>query len=283
MMLAVAWGAPAAGLSDKFYAFDNGTGRDQKLPFEEQAALLSRAGYAGMAIYTGTPRIPEMLAALDARSLELAGIYVHSYTDSRPEPIDPGIPQAVRQLAGRKTMLMLTVQGPNGPGAEERAVDNVRRVADLAAEQGLRVCLYPHIGFYVETLPDALRVIRKAGRANVGVALNLYHTVVFHLERCGGEDFDMARLIAGAGSRLWLVSVNGITVKQEGRAGLNRLDQGDYDLAPVLRLLDRAGYSGPVALQSYQVPGDTAENLARSMAAWRALLKRVRGAAAPAK
>lgn len=262
----------ADGLSDRFYAFDNGTGRDQKLPFAEQADLLARTGYAGMGIYTGTARIPEMLAALDARKLSLVSIYVHSYVDERTDAIDPGIARAVRELAGRDTMILLTLQGHHAE-AEQRAVENVRRVADLAAEYKLRVCLYPHLNFYVETTADALRIAKKAGRSNVGVALNLYHTVAFHLARCGSEDFDMARLIADAGSWLWLVSINGITRKPDGTAGLERLDRGDYDVGRFLAVLHRAGYSGPVALQSYGVKGDLAENLARSMAAWRGFVK----------
>jgi sugar phosphate isomerase/epimerase len=269
------------GLPDRFYAFDNGTGRDRKLPFEQQADLLARTGYAGMGIYTGTARIPEMLAALDARKLKLVSIYVHSYADGRAEPIDPGLPQAILDLAGRDAMIMLTVQG-RGTGAEERAVENVRRVADLAAEHKLRVCLYPHVNFYVETTADALRVMRKAGRANVGVALNLYHTLAFHLSRCGSDDFEMARLVQDSLPRLFLVSINGITIQTNGEAILERLDRGNYDVGRFLSLLDKAGYTGPVALQSYGVKGDLGENLARSMDAWKQMIARTRGSGGPA-
>jgi sugar phosphate isomerase/epimerase len=260
----------AGGLAADFFAFDNGTGRDQKLPLTEQAAILRRAGYAGMGLFTGTSRIPEVLAALDDRKLRLLSIYVHSSVDAEPR-LDPGLADGVRQLAGRETMILLTVRG-SGAGAEDRAVENVRRAADLAAESGLRVCLYPHVGFHVETTRDALRVARKAGRPNVGVALNLYHTVLFHRARCGGDDFDMAALLREALPRLWLVSVNGIETTPEG-SRIARLDQGEYDVAAFLRLLDQAGYSGPVALQCYQVPGEIEDNLNKSMQAWRAMLR----------
>jgi TonB family protein len=273
-LLATVACAHGAEFSERFYAFDNGTGRDQKLPFTEQADLLARTGFAGMGIYTGTARIPELLAALDARKLRLVSIYVHSYVDGRAEAIDPGIPAAIRDLSGRDTLLLLTIQG-RGPDAEERAVENVRRVADLAAKHGLRVCIYPHINFYVETTADALRVVEKAGRPNVGVALNLYHTVAFHLSRCGSDDFDTARLLRDALPRLFLVSINGIT-RQGRTAILERLDRGDYDVGRFLSLLHEGGYTGPVALQSYGVKGELEENLSRSISAWR----RMTGAAA---
>ena len=52
--------AHAEKLTNPFFVFDNGTGRDQKVPLEEQAELVKRTGYAGLG-YTGALRIPEML------------------------------------------------------------------------------------------------------------------------------------------------------------------------------------------------------------------------------
>jgi sugar phosphate isomerase/epimerase len=243
------------------YAFDNGTGRDQKLPFEEQAALLARTGYAGMGIFTGTARIPEMLAALDGRKLKLLSIYV--------DATDPGLPLAMSHLAGRDTMIMLTVR-------DASALSNIEPIVDMAAKHKLRVCLYPHIGFAIETTADAVRIVRKTRRSNLGVALNLYHTVAFHVQRCGSEDFDIARLIADALPHLWMVSINGMTRQTtDGSAALERLDRGDYDVAGFLAALENAGYTGPVALQSYSVKGDLEENLAASFGAWRSMLKRI--------
>lgn len=260
----------AANLSPGLFAFDNGTGRDQKLPLEQQAAILKSAGYAGMGIYTGTAHIPEVLAALDHEHLRLLSIYVHSHVDDTAPRIDPGLPAAIEQLAGRETMIMLTVQG-QGKNAEERAIENVREVADLAAKSGLKVCLYPHIGFYIETTPDAIRVLRKAGRPNVGAALNLYHTVMFHSTRCGDDHLDLRQLVVQSLPHLAMVSINGIR-----GSTIEPLGEGDYDVARFLSVLDNAGYHGPVSLQSYQVKGDLEQNLARSSAAWRAMLAKLR-------
>ncbi len=61
-VLAIAVVATAAEPGHAFFAFDNGTGRDQHVPLEEQAKMLKELGYAGIG-YTGTARIAEMLAA----------------------------------------------------------------------------------------------------------------------------------------------------------------------------------------------------------------------------
>ncbi len=256
-------------LSPDLFAFDNGTGRDQKLPLDQQAAILRSAGYGGMAVYTGTQRIPEVLKALQDRQLGLLSIYVHSFVDDTGPRIDPGLETAIQQLAGRETMLLLTVQG-HGKGAEDRAVENVRQVADMAAKSGLRVCLYPHIGFYVETTPDAIRLIRKAGRNNVGAALNLYHTVEFHRQRCGTADLNFAQLVKESLPDIFMVSINGIA-----GSTIVRLGEGDFDVSRFLRVLNDASYTGPVGLQCYQVPGDVQNNLEKSNEAWKAMLAKL--------
>jgi sugar phosphate isomerase/epimerase len=269
LFFAAVWPLMAGGLSPDFFAFDNGTGRDQKLPLAQQAEILKNAGYAGMGLFTGTQRIPEALAALDAQELRLLAIYVHSYVDGNGPRIDPGLATAIRQLAGRETMIMLTLQG-HGRDAEEQAVANVREVADMAEAAGLRVCLYPHVNLYVETTPDALRIVRKAGRKNVGVALNLFHTVLFHSSRCGEDDLDFRQLVRRVLPHLWMVSINGIGW-QDGSPTILSLGEGGYDVGRFIRILNDAGYQGPVSLQCYQVKGDLEKNLAHSLKAWRAM------------
>lgn len=256
-------------LSPELFAFDNGTGRDQKVPLDQQAAMLKNADYAGMAVYTGTERIPEMLKVLRDKQLRLLSIYVHSYVDDTSPRVEAGIPKAIEQLRGSDTMLLLTVRG-HGPNAEDRAVENIRQVADLAARAGLRVCLYPHIGFYVETSADAVRLIRKAGRANVGTALNLYHTVEFHRQRCGSDDLNMSPFIKESLKDIFLVSINGIA-----GSTITRLGEGDYNVGAFIRMLNNNGYTGPVGLQCYQVPGDIQNNLERSYSAWKAMLEKL--------
>lgn len=256
-------------LSPDLFAFDNGTGRDQKLPLDQQAAMLKATGYAGMAVYTGTERIPEVQKELQARQLRLLSVYVHSFVDDTGPRIDPGIAKAIEQLRGRETMLLLTVRG-HGANAEDRAVENIRQVADLAAKAGLRVCLYPHIGFYVETTPDAIRLIRKAGRGNVGTALNLYHTVEFHRQRCGMQDFSFSQLLKDIVPDIYLVSINGIA-----GGAITRLGEGDFNVAGFLRALNAAGYTGPIGLQCYQVPGDIQNNLEKSYSAWKAMSEKL--------
>ncbi len=267
LSLGLAAPAPAQPLANPFFAFDNGTGRDQKLPLEQQAELVKRTGYAGIG-YTGALKVPEMLSALESRGLKMFSIYVAVHVDGEKPSYDAALPEAVRQLKGHGTVIWLTVQGA-APDAEDRAVRMVREVADLAAQSGLRVVLYPHMGFYVGRIEDALRIRKLAGRPNIGVTFNLTHFLAVK------DEPNLDQRLREALPYLEMVSINGA----EHEGGWDRLilplDRGEFDVLGLLKKLAALGYKGPIGLQCYQVPGDTEENLKRSMAAWRKFQERM--------
>jgi sugar phosphate isomerase/epimerase len=253
--------AHAQKLANPFFAFDNGTGRDQKASLEEQAELVKRTGYAGLG-YTGALRVPEMLKALESRGLKLFSIYVAVRVDGDKPSYDAALPEAIRQLKGHGTVIWLIVQGAS-PDGEERAVRMVREVADMAAESGLRVVLYPHIGFYVGRIEDALRIRKLADRPNVGVTFNLTHFLAVK------DEPNLDQRLREALPYLEMVSINGAEHEGGWDRLIQPLDRGEFDVFGLLKKLVAAGYKGPIGLQCYQVPGDIEDNLKRSMAAWR--------------
>jgi len=254
-------------LTNPFFAFDNGTGRDQKLPLEEQAELVKRTGYAGLG-YTGALQVPEMLKALESRGLKMFSIYVAARVDGDKPSYDAALPEAIRQLKGHGTVIWLTVQGAS-PDGEERAVRMVREVADMAGESGLRVVLYPHMGFYVGRIEDALRIRSLADRRNVGVTFNLAHFLAVK------DEPNLDQRLHEAVPYLEMVSINGAEHEGGWDRLIQPLDRGAFDVFGLLKKLAAAGYKGPVGLQCYQVPGDIEDNLNRSMAAWRKFQERM--------
>ncbi len=254
-------GAPATKLANSVFVFDNGTGRDQKLPLEEQAELVKRTGYAGLG-FTGALHVPEMLQALESRGLKLFSIYVAAHVDGQKATYDTALPEAIRQLKGHGAVIGLTVQGTS-PDGEQRAVQMVREIADMAAASGLRVVLYPHMGFYVGRIEDALRIRKLAGRPNIGVTFNLTHFLAVK------DEPNLDQRLQEALPYLEMVSINGAEHEGGWDRLIQPLDRGSFDVFAFLQKLVAAGYKGPIGLQCYQVPGDTEDNLKRSMAAWR--------------
>ena len=149
------------GLENPVFAVQNGVMDSDRPSPEDQATLLAQTGYQGMGP-SGTQGIPELLAAFDHHGLKIYAQYIGANVDEDQPKFDPGLPAAIEQLAGRETFVWLFVQGRQFARASEagdaRAVAIVREVGQMAARHGLRVALYPHAGFYIETLEDAVRI-----------------------------------------------------------------------------------------------------------------------------
>jgi len=267
-------GTAGRTLSNPFYAFDTSTGRD-RLSLDEQAAMLKELGYAGIG-FTGTEHISEMLKALDGRGLKMFTVYVGACVDAGKPPYDPGLKQAVDQLKGRDTLFSLFITGgrPSSTDRDDRAVAIIREIGNLAEKSGLRVALYPHDRMYVARVQDAVRIARKVDRRNVGVGFNLCHFLKTDDEK------NLEVRLRECKPWLLAVSVNGADSGQTQKMRWNRLiqtlDRGTFDVSRLLNALRELGYTGPIGLQGYGIPGDPRENLRRSMDAWHRLTSRNR-------
>ncbi len=135
------------------------------------------------------------------------------------------------------------------------------------------MAIYPHLGLYVATVEDAMRVLSAVTRTNVGVTVNLCH------ELASGNGLRLQEVIAKAAPRLVLATICGATDKKDDAGGwsnyIQTLDRGDYDVFGMLVALQRAGYRGPIGLQCYNIKGDPKENLRKSMRAWRSYMTRL--------
>jgi sugar phosphate isomerase/epimerase len=209
-----------------------------------------------------------MLKALESRGLRLFSIYVASRVDGENPGFDPALPEAMKQLKGHGTVIWLTVQGKS-PDGEARATKIVREVADMAAGSGLRVVLYPHIGFYVGRIEDALRIRKLADRPNVGVTFNLAHFLA------AKDEPNLDLRLREALPFLEMVSIYGADHEGDWSRLIQPLDRGEFDVYGLLKKLRSMGYKGPIGLQCYQVSGDMEENLRRSMTAWRNFSRRL--------
>jgi sugar phosphate isomerase/epimerase len=247
-------------LAAPLFVFDNGTGRGV-LTLDQQAELALRTGYAGI-FYSGVKDIPALLAAHQSRGLKVLGIYTGMDLSKPNASFDPGLPEAIRQLKGSGALITFTING-RADDADERSVAVIRQVADMAAESGLRVALYPHYGFHVARIEDALRVIDKAKRKNLGLVFNLCHWL-----KSGDEPNLMARL-KEAMPHLYMVSINGADHAGDWDRLIQPLGRGEFDVKVFLGTLKSFGYAGPIGLQCYNVAGDREENLKLSMKAWR--------------
>jgi len=259
----------ATQAANPFFALCHDTHDAKKRSLTEQAALLKELGYDGCAhLWLGG--LPERLKTLDEAGLKLYQVYVRVNVAPGKQGYEPQLKDAVKLLQGRPTGLGLLVSG--GPASseqcDERAVEVIREIGALAQASGIRVALYPHVGDYVQRVADAVRIVRKVDRPNVGVQFNLCHFLKVEDEK------GLEATLKLALPHLFVVTVNGADAGARG-AGWDRLIQplgsGSFDMLAFLRMLKGLGYAGPIGLQCYGLGGDARDHLARSIEAWREL------------
>ena len=267
ILLAVSRALAGTSVAPEFFVMDNGVGRGKWTP-DQQARTLKELGYAGISYnYTRPEDLARWQEAFKREGLKIYGLYFLTSV-GQPQPYDPRLPEAIRMLRGTGTTLWMTIGKPKTGGDHEgEAVELVRRIADLARESGVRVALYGHADFYMASATDAHRLATKARRPNVGTTINLCHE--FMSKRADQLDETLQAVAPSA----ILASINGVDASTQQY--ILRLDQGSFDLALYLKRLLAAGYTGPVGLQCYNVPGDIRENLAANIAAWRKIADRL--------
>jgi len=254
-----------------FFAFDNAIKDDKHKTAKEQIEMVKELGYDGIGGRLDK-ELKGLLKELDRNGLRLYSVYFGANIDADQEKYSPDLKEAIEMLKGRNTILWLFIQSkklkPSMVEGDPRAVEIVQEIADMAADNGLRVALYPHTNFWLEKVEDAIRIARKAERKNVGVTFNLCHWLRTDDEK------NMRSVITSAMPHLFVVSINGAdSGGKDWKQLIQTLDRGTFNIRRFLRTLYRAGYTGPIGFQGYGIGGDAYDNLRRTMDAWLKLNK----------
>ncbi len=252
----------------KVFAMDNGVGRGTWTA-EHQTMVIKEVGFDGISYnYTSPADATVWRRELAARGLAFYGLYFPVRLEGA-RTLPAGLTEAVETLRGSGAVLWLVMPNPATPGDyEDATVAVIREVADLAATAGLRVALYPHKDSYPATAEQALSLVERVQRTNVGLTVNLAH------ELAAGNGARLPGILRRVAPLLELVTLNGAT-NRPGPAWDNYiqlLGDGEYDVALLLRTLREIRYTGPVGIQFYGVKGDSRQNLEATMRAWRGLV-----------
>jgi len=256
-------------ITNAFFAMDTGTRDAAHQTPMQQVQLLKELGFAGVGPeYRGAIELRQWLTALDQAGLKLFALYVPLRLDSI-EPSLKDLTEAARILKGHDSILWLYVTDSKHSASsaenDEVAVDALKKVAALAQDNGLRVALYPHTGFYVQRVEDAARLAAKANCPNLGVTFNLCHWLMVD-----GKNLETS--LKSARPYLFLVAINGADNGGKNWDQLIQpLDRGSYDVTQVLKSLTKTGYAGPIGLQHFGIKGDARENLRHSIEGWHKL------------
>jgi sugar phosphate isomerase/epimerase len=263
------------GLTNPFFAMDTGTIDESHKTAGAQAQMLKDLGYAGIGYWernptAGTAGLREMLMALDNNGLKLLCEYFTIKLDEPNESSPALLNESINLLENRNTVLLLALSNSKLPKSsrqgDDQAVEVIREIADASHKAGVRVALYPHSDAWLATMDDAVRLIEKVNRRNVGVSFNLYHWLkAEHSLR------DIEQTIKKVSPFLFVVTING----SSDAGSIDTLDRGTFDIYNLLKILNSEGFTGPIGLQGYGLTGEVSENLKRSIDAWRNFSQRL--------
>jgi len=237
-------------------------------------AMLRELGYDG---YGGRALDEIMPPAVAAQGLKFFnGYHVLDLKPDQPTP-DAKLRTWLVAMRGTDTVLWLALNkiaradgsfySISSPEADATVIAQLRALAEVAHANGVRIALYPHTGFWLARVDDALRLANALDRHDVGVTFNLCHWL-----KVEGAERDPVPVLRVALPRLMFVTISGADTGATRAMGWERLiqplDAGTYDLADFVRTLRAVGYIGPVGFQGFNIKLEPREALARSMAAW---------------
>jgi len=235
-----------------------------------QIKILSQTGYGGaMLSLKDDPKrwkmLPAYSEALKKHNVRLTAIHVRFYIEdgTYPQVIKDNLPQ----LRDTKVVLVPSVgsrkkMDRKDPKAVEMAVKILREMSDDAKKYGLGgVAPYMHIGNWIETIDDNLRIAKAVDRRNVGVMFHLYHW-----QAVGNRDQDKLRAdLTKAKPYLMVVVIQGA---DKDKATHKILGEGSFDMVPLVRTLREIEYQGPLGTMGYTQSGDIPGKLERAHKAW---------------
>lgn len=235
-----------------------------------QVALVEQIGYDGLMVGTWEDRAPwpklrayGKLPAVRAGKVQIMAILAN--LEVAKPATDAELNALAEVSAELHAPLWVYVHG----GRMEKAplaVAMLRRLADACQAKGGSLVLYPHEGCVYESLEESLVILESLQRPGLTTSFHVCH------ELKAGNLARFDELIRRHVARLSLVSINGADLKRFAQPGWDGailpLDQGDYDVAPVVRSLQAAGYTGPVLIHTYGLKSTPEEHLTGSLRRW---------------
>ncbi len=224
----------------KFYAYCVGVGVPGIVPrpLVEQARMLRELGYDGTG-FALDAKLESNLKILDDARLQLYMVWTSlNVNATKGAAYNPQLPGAIRKLKGRPVTVSVLLGGlkAGDPQGMETAVKALRELGDVAAEVGVRISIYNHVGNWTESLPFVIGVIRKTNHPQVGCNFNLCHWLKVN----GAQDY--RPLLRENADKLFVVTINGATIGATTWTGLIRpLDEGDFGQPEFLATLREIG------------------------------------------
>lgn len=254
-------------LENPVFVFNNALSKENST-WAEQATLVRQLGFDGMECRE-TSGILKAMAAFEKEGLKIYTDDVRVDIDQK-EPYLPEWKEAIPKLRGTDIILWVHLHSKkyksSDESADEVAVSILQELADFAKPFGVRIAIYPHVGFLAGKTGDSFHLASKADRENVGSVFNLCHFLkTDHAE-------NLEKVMALTLPKLFAVSISGADDGDTQNMGWERLipplGKGSFDVYPVVEMLADKGFKGPIGIQCWNLKGLPETYLKESSNTW---------------
>lgn len=244
--------------------------------FDQQVALIKSLGYDGVEI-NQLESFAGMKAALDKHQFKGSYLYLKINVD-QPQ-LDERLENIVAQLKGSGTILAPFMVSdskkfkPSSHEADAHLTELLEQLGKWAQKSNLPVALYPHHGFYVETIDHARSLVKAVNMKNVGLSFNLCHWLATTPR---SERNDWKNDLKMLQPYLKMVTISGANqvdskAKTPWDDYILPLGTGSYDTYGLLKYLVRdLKYKGSIGVQCYNIKADKPGLLRSTMQVWEA-------------
>lgn len=265
-------------LNNTFYAQNTLSGfKNAPQTAKEKAKLLKTIGYNGLEGF-GYKDFFELKNALDKEGLGMPVNYValNFEADGKLENTSADEIKEMIKASPQGVVIYFHLHS-NSYQDDKETGDKVvaailQELSDYSASYGVKLCAYPHVSTYCETVAHSVKLAKMVGRKNYGAAMNLCHMLKVE----GPEGID--RKVKESAPFLFAVNICGADDGDTKQFGWDRLiqplGQGSFDTYRFVKSLKDNGYTGPFGLQCYNLKGDAVETLTQSLEAWKGYQKR---------
>lgn len=237
----------------------------------EKAKLLKTIGYDGLEGF-GYKDFFELKKALDEEGLKMPVNYV-ALNFNADGKLDDTLANEIKTMiksSSNGSIIYFYIQSNtyknNKETGDKLIVAVLRDLSDYSLPYGIKLCIYPHLSTYCETVAHSVKLAKMVDRKNYGSAMNLCHLLKVE----GSEGID--EKIKEFAPYLFAVNICGADNGDTKSMGWDRLiqplGQGSFDTYHFVKSLRDNGYRGPIGLQCYHLSGDAVETLTRSLQIW---------------
>ncbi|MBZ0255962.1 sugar phosphate isomerase/epimerase [bacterium] len=275
MSSAPAFAANAKSFADPFFIMDTWYWfAEPKPPWPDRLAFLKSQGVNAICFSLGSgeerwQEFLEVAALTESMDVELVTVYVAINIDNAG--VSPLMQKVIDRLKGRKSMLHVPLTSKaykqSDPAGDAKAIEALKRAAEISFASDLPISLYPHVSNWGERASDMARLAAQINDPRLRITLNQYHWL--KVEGPG----NLEKTIENALPYLNCVTINGSMKNAKDipvRDGILPLGKGDYDTLTFAASVKQAGYKGPVGVQGYGIDGDVTKKIAESLAVWKA-------------